>query len=95
MNDALLPNKNTNLETAILRFHENFVSMKPIESFSGIFTNCNHKSLSFRSNNSSMSHDSPISSSRRTDAPPGWRFTNFETSYTLASMMIHYGSNLS
>ena len=45
MNDALLPNKKTNLKMAILRLHEDFMSMKPIERFSGILTNSRHKSL--------------------------------------------------
>lgn len=45
VNDAFFPNKNTNFKTAILRFHEDFVSMKSIESFGGILTNCKSKSL--------------------------------------------------
>jgi hypothetical protein len=91
VHDTLLPLQGANLETDKLRSDDDFVSVQSIECFCCILSSCPMAAngLVLRSDGCPKAPDRPISSSKKTEPPPGCTFLKLLTSYTKESMMIH------
>ena len=56
------------------------MAVQPIEGVGGILSGCSEVQFQYRHKYAYSGIDVRISSARKTFAPPGWRFLNFDTS---------------